>query len=404
MRIPAVFLFAILALSLLAQATPLTAPPSGCEPTNLPSYSEYSLSNVKPVWDDYSSKALGACAYAPGKYPSTDCNSAVQLSRGNQIFYICWWGAKSAPAPVQDKIYSPLRTTTSLEGASFAAVGSDSPILKDFLGNGVSVILFQAGTDKVYITVEGGKVTGTSKTFSGEPDFTIQMSAEAFYSLANAQDQSSVLKRMISAGAISINAKDKGKQASIRTALLSGTLNAPPFGAGSVAYINGQAGTAADFPNFKNIFTAPIGSDNVVLNSFGSPIGWLSRAPSALTTPPAGTNIYFNSPPGIWAQQPGLIYDTVSKSPNAMGPWNVFKINPGLVGGDKILQQNPGLIGPADMALINPGLAGPAQFAYLMGIGAHSNTAKTLQSQGLTNSPFTGLTNRWGQQSQNGKP
>ncbi|MFA6035914.1 MAG: hypothetical protein WC759_03075 [Candidatus Micrarchaeia archaeon] len=383
-----------------AQAA-LTAPPAGCEPTHLPSYSEYGLANVKAVWDDYSSKSLGACAYGPGKYPSTDCNNAVQLSRGNQIFYICWWGLKAqpaAPAPAAN-IAQPLRTSASISDFASLDFGSS---LSTALGSGTSTILFIVGTDNTYVTVTDGKVTGTSKAGSAlAPDFTIQMSQDAFLSLVNAYDKESTLKRMLAAGAISISSSNAAKQAAIRTALSSGALNAPAFGPGSTVSLNGQNGIAAAWPGFSNIFTSQLGNDKAVLNNFGSPVGWLSNVPPALTTPPAGTNIYFNKPPGIWAQQPGLIYDTVSKSPNAVGPWNIFKINPGLIGPDKILQLNPGLIGPADMALLNPGLSGPAQFAYLMGIGAHSNTANTLQGKGLTNSPFTGMANRWGQQAQN---
>ena len=118
---------------------------------------------------------------------------------------------------------------------------------------------------------------------------------------------------------------------------------------------------------------------------------------SLFSQPPPG--IYFTRAPGSLAQNPGLIYDTVSGNNNLVGPWNIFQKNPGLIGPNQILAMNPGLVGPADMAIINPNLHGPAEFAYAMGIGAHSYSANKLLSQHqvpslLTN--FMGSCNRWG--------
>lgn len=151
---------------------------------------------------------------------------------------------------------------------------------------------------------------------------------------------------------------------------------------------------------FYDLYSAKAGTDSWVLNKLGVPIGSLGQRQDFYTDMPKTVPVFFNKPPGILAQSPGLIYDTVTSSPNAIGPQNIFKINPGLIGPNDILRLNPGLIGPADIALINPNLHGPAEFAYALGIGAHSNTAQHLLDKKLIPNDLLlnklGDKNRWG--------
>ncbi len=252
-------------------------------------------------------------------------------------------------------------------------------------------------TETIYIKGEGTDIVQVGPEYIGDPDITVSMSRDAFLSLSNSEDRVETFKRLVASGNVDIKAKSPIKQAQIKAAIASGALKGEPFGEGSEITIKGAKATVK---KFYNLYSAKAGPDSWVLNKLGVPIGSLSAKQDFYTSVPKTVPVYFNKPPGILAQSPGLIYDTVTSSPNAIGPQNIFKINPGLIGPNDILRLNPGLVGPADIALLNPNLHGPAEFAYVLGIGAHSNTAQYLLDKKLIPNNLLlnklGDTNRWG--------
>ncbi|MEM4255402.1 MAG: hypothetical protein QXR53_03680 [Candidatus Norongarragalinales archaeon] len=224
-----------------------------------------------------------------------------------------------------------------------------TPEMRQLLGS-KALVQIRVGSQNDFYSWNGAEF---SRASGGEPDFTITTTDNAMRSLSNAEDKASHLKCLLSKNAITIYAIDASKHAAIQAA------------------IRAQASCPA-----RTWYTSP-------RHEFYS-------------NDARNFGIYFARPPGYLARSPGLIYDTVSRSPNAVGPWNIFKINPGLIGPNDILRLNPGLIGPADIALLNPNLHGPAQFAYMMGIGAHSNTARHLMNTRTIDLGPLDSRNRWG--------
>jgi hypothetical protein len=276
-----------------------------------------------------------------------------------------------------------------------------SPEMKDFLGEGPTIIKLMAGQKTHYVKIENGQITeDSSEVPLGNPDFTILVSRAAFLSLANASDKAEGLKRILAQKLIKIMAQDLFKQGLIEAAMASDLIKATPFGDGSQVNLGGVNVTVKSMERFQNVFRGRIENDDYVFNKFGSPIGALSRNHARFSNPPSRVPVFFNQPPGILAQNPGLIYDNVTQNTNLLTPRTVFQLNPGLVGPNQILANNPGLLGPADIGLLNPGLRGPAEFAYMMGIGAHSNTAQHMLNNNFVTNRLQnrlGTTNRWGQ-------
>jgi hypothetical protein len=267
------------------------------------------------------------------------------------------------------------------------------PELKGFIGDSAT-ILVRAGSDRAFFKIEGGKATYLA-TANGDADFTASGSMDAWLTLLNAVDKTLTFKRLLAARAIVISARDGVKQAAINAGMSSGALSVDAIKDGDSMRYDGEGRIRME----NNRPILQVGNDNFLLNRFGGIVGGLPKGYDRFSQPPAKLGLYFEKPPGVLAQFPGLIYDTVSNhpSPNMMGPWNVFKINPGLIGPDQILKLNPGLIGPADMALLNPNLRGPAEFAHMMGIGAHSRSAQALQDRGMLGNFDLSNHNRWGQ-------
>ncbi|MDE1798448.1 MAG: hypothetical protein KGH63_03515 [Candidatus Micrarchaeota archaeon] len=277
-----------------------------------------------------------------------------------------------------------------------AQAALSNPQLHQLLGDQQRVILFNVAGQTAYVVVQGTNIVSSGATSpGGTPDFTVFASRDTVLSILNAPDRAATLKCMLSKNYVVISASNFANQAAIRAAISSGVAGSCNFGEGSTFTFEGRTGTVS---GYHSVFAGTLPGDNFahVFNSNGGLIGFLPPHASLFSNPPSKTGLFFAHPPGILAQNPGLIYDTCSASPNCIGPQNIFQKNPGLIGPNQILAQNPGLIGPADMAIINNNLHGPAEFAYAMGIGAYSNSARALQSKGL--SPFNQLsnTNRWG--------
>jgi hypothetical protein len=244
-----------------------------------------------------------------------------------------------------------------------------------------------------YLNGQGSKV-GTLSTSPAKtpPDFTVTTNRGAVLSILNAPEPLVSAKRLYDAGVIRVSASDPLKDAALKIAM--STLSEKQFRIGSQSRFGDLNATPESYHG--SAFRVTIRGDSYILDKYGSVIGALSRGHDRLSQPPGGVGIFFNQPPGVLAQNPGLVYDTVSRSPSALvGPRDILRVNPGLIGPNDILRLNPGLIGPADIGLLNPNLHGPREFAYVMGIGAHSNTARYLQSQGMVNDPTTGRANRW---------
>ncbi|VVB70504.1 Uncharacterised protein [uncultured archaeon] len=282
------------------------------------------------------------------------------------------------------------------------ALSSYSSQLQQIFGTSDKVILLNIDKSQIYIKLNYKQVLevyegGCDNCVLPNPDLTITISRDAILSIQNSPDQTATLQRLLVGGYVGFSSTNPIVQAELKAALKSGLIKPTPFGEGSQVTIDGVTGTVE---KYQDLFKVKINKDYYVLNPFGGIIGALPKKINLYMNPPKGLNLYFNKPPGILAQSPGLIYDTVTKNPNVMGPQNVFKKNPGLIGPDQILKQNPGLIGPADIALLNPNLAGPAQFAYLLGIGAHSYSAQHLVNSHMVSNyvmPNLGNHNRWGQ-------
>ena len=238
-------------------------------------------------------------------------------------------------------------STEQLKNAAIEA--GKIPQVQPLLGSN-ALVLLKAGNDQAFVSWDGASFSNANP---GNPDFTIAASSSAMRALTNAEDKGRELKCLLSKNGIVISAADLAKQAAIK--------------AGSAAMAN--CPERVWFYSPKQEF-------------------YLNEAKNF--------GLFFARKPGILARSPGLIYATVSKSPNAVGPWNIFKINPGLKGPNDILRLNPGLIGPADMAILNPNLHGPAEFAHMMGIGAHSNSVRHLANQGVLDLGRFDPLNRWG--------
>ncbi len=279
---------------------------------------------------------------------------------------------------------------------SVAQSALSNPQLHQLLGDGQSVILFNVGGQQTYVVVSGTNIISSSPASpGGTPDFTISASRDSVLSIINSPDKPATLKCLLSKKYVTLSASNFAKQAAIQAALSSGLAGACGFGEGSSFSFEGKTGTLT---GYHGVFIGTLPGDNFahVFNPHGGLIGFLPPHASRFSTPPPQTGLFFSHPPGVLAQNPGLIYDTCSRSNNCVGPQNIFQINPGLIGPNQILSHNPGLIGPADMAIINPNLHGPAEFAYAMGIGAYSNSAHALANRGLTGHNQFSSTNRWG--------
>lgn len=389
-------------LSEVAQA----APASDCTATNLPSYSEIIQPGVKENWDKYSRLTQGVCRIE--RLPKQDeCKFAVQLdSQRGETAYLCWYGESPATDPrilrVAPGITQFNITPSGSNDDKIKSITSESAgQLSKILGNDQWVIrVVITGTDVIEVTTikgQGRNILEASPYSLDVPDVTISMSRDAFLSLLNSEDTAETFKRLVANGNIDIKAKNPLKQAEIKAAIASGVIKGGPFGDGSDITINGVKTTVK---KFYNLYKAKVGSDNWVVNKLGVRFGALSVRQDFYTEEiPKTVPVFFNKPPGLLAQNPGLVYDTITNNRNIMSLQNVFQINPGLKGPNDILAANPNLIGPADMALINPNLHGPAEFAYLLGIGAHSNTAQYLLDKGLIPMDLLsklGKTNRWG--------
>ncbi len=275
-------------------------------------------------------------------------------------------------------------------------LSSYSNALQQLFGTSDKIVLLNLADSRVYIKLNYKQILQASTDSLGSPDLTITFSRDAILAIQNSPDQAATLQRLLLGGFIGFSSSNPITQAELKAALKSGLIKTTLFGEGSKITIDGVNGV---IEKYQDLFKVKIKNNYYVLNNFGGVIGALPSKIQLYSNPPKGLNLYFNKPPGILAQNPGLIYDTVTKNPNVMGPHNVFQKNPGLIGPDQILKHNPGLIGPADIALLNPGLAGPAEFAYLMGIGAHSYSAQHLvNSHMVSNSmmPNLGNHNRWG--------
>lgn len=270
------------------------------------------------------------------------------------------------------------------------------PEVQQLLGSGEKTIRFRVSETEAFVKVDSGSITDAGMLSPKAPDFTISMSRDTMLSILNVEDKAAVFKQFLDRRMISVSTSDVAKQAALKAALSSGLLKSEPFGEGSKIYIGGKEGVAKKLVGSLESYRVKIGEDDFVVNSIGAPIGSLSRRHDFFSSPPQEAKIFFGKPPGVLAQNPGLIYDTVTGSPNAIGPHNIFKINPGLIGPNDILRLNPGLLGPADIGILNPNLHGPREFAYVMGIGAHSNTAKVLRERGLVNDNALDINNRWG--------
>ena len=271
--------------------------------------------------------------------------------------------------------------------------------LQEITGQDSIIVKLVVEDKEYYARVEGSTVTLGDASL-GEPDFTLLMSPAAFLAVSNAEQKEKVIKLVLSRKVLKIRARDPLKQALIDAALASDLVQAEPVQDGTLVRINGQDAILRKMERYNNIYRAQVGQDNYVVNQLGAPIGALSRNHDRFANPPANVPVYFNRPPGILAQSPGLVYDTVTQNTNLLTPRTVFQRNPGLIGPNQILANNPGLLGPADIAMLNPGLRGPAEFAYMMGIGAHSNSARHVMNQGLVPGRMQnrlGATNRWGQ-------
>lgn len=396
-------IFIAIAIFLLDVAQ--AAPAPDCSGTNLPSYSEIIQPGVKEKWDEYSRLTQGVCRLE--RLPKqNECIYAVQLgSQRGETVYLCWYGE---PPPTDPGI---LRVAPGINQFSATPSGSNNDKIKSITSESAGQLSKILGSDQwvIRIVITGTDVIEVS-TIKGQgrdileaspysldvPDITISMSRDAFLSLLNSEDTAETFKRLVANGNIDIKAKDIIKQAEIKAAIASGAIKGGPFGDGSDITINGAKTTVK---KFYELYKANVGPDNWVVNKLGIRIGALGPRQDFYEEVPKTVPVFFNKPPGVLAQNPGLIYDTVTKNNNVMGPHNVFKINPGLKGPNDILAANPNLIGPADMALINPNLHGPAEFAYVFGIGAHSKTAQHLLDKGLIPDYLLsklGKKNRWG--------
>ena len=284
--------------------------------------------------------------------------------------------------------------TVSIDAPRYAEALGPSlsiPEVRSFIG-GTATLLVKFGSENAYFKIEGSTVTYIPNAY-GTTDFTLAGSTDAWLTLLNAVDKPLTFKRLLAARAIVISANDGIKQAAINAALAGGALNVDPIKDGDVLRYDGDGMVRM----VNNRPVLKVGNDQFLLNRFGGVVGGLPRNYDRFSAPPAFTGLYFAKPPGVLAQFPGLVYDTTSRSPNAVGPWNIFKINPGLIGPNDILRLNPGLIGPADMAILNPNLHGPAEFAHMMGIGAHSRSVQSLQDRGMISNRFDlSSRNRWG--------
>jgi len=289
----------------------------------------------------------------------------IRILSGSLIFLLVIGGTVSAAQPLKVSIGLDEYISLTNEVLGVSEV-------QKILGSEPQVILyrikFEQETTEAYVHIKGTTVLDASFSAPGDPDFIISLSRDAALSILNSHDRINTIMALLSEGVITINAANPARQAAINLAMATGVIKPAPV-------------------------THPAG---FVTNRFGAPIGAESRNHERFVQPLSNLPVFFNMPPGVLAQSPGLVYDTVTQCPNVLGPHNVFEINPGLVGPNQILAQNPGLLGPADIGLLNPGLAGPREFAYVMGIGAHSNTAEFLQGRGLVNDPTIGSTNRWG--------
>jgi len=301
-----------------------------------------------------------------------------------------------APGLIQFRV-----TPSGSNDDEIKAIASDSAgVLSKILGKDEWIIkLVITGEDVIEVSTikgQGKNIIEASPDSLEVPDFTVSMSRDAFLSLLNSDDKIETFKRLVANRNIDITAQDMVKQAEIKAAIASGTIKGGSFGDGSEISVKG---VNSNVRNFYDLYRAKAGANDWVVNQLGAPIGALSPKHDLYTVVPKTVPVFFNKLPGVLAQNPGLIYDTVTSNPNVIGPQNIFKKNPGLIGPNDILRANPGLIGPADIALINPNLHGAAEFAYLLGIGAHSTTAQHLLNKNLIPNDFLnnfGKTNRWG--------
>jgi hypothetical protein len=315
--------------------------------------------------------------------------------------------------------------TTKLDINAYQSVAQaalSNPALQQLLGSGNNLILFNIGTDQIYVSVTGTAINSVGASNpGGSPSIIVTATRDAVLTLVNAVDKAATLECLLSKGYISIYSPDFSKELEIKAALSSGLISSTcPLegGAGSTITIAGEKVTVTDyFGLLKGVL--PTESSPYVFNTLGGIVGFLPPTGDKYSVPPVtfkppvivkgkltlqipsaggvGNNgLFFDHPPGVLAQNPGLIYDTCTQSNNCIGPQNIFQKEPGLIGPNQILKENPGLIGPADMALIDNNLYGPAEFAYAMGIGAYSNAAHALENKGQVKFNQLGNTNRWG--------
>lgn len=252
-------------------------------------------------------------------------------------------------------LFSVFSSAGAVDDASNAITGV--PELRQLLGSSATILISAPGK-AAYLQWNGVSLNQLPLPSEGElsknsPDFLVKISSAAERALVNAGDKQSMVLCLLARKKITVFVKDFSKQALV--------------GAGIAA----KASCAKqEWPKIPRTEFHVAEAQKL--------------------------GVFFSQPPGILARQPNLVYDTVTSSPNAIGPHNVFKLNPGLVGPSDVLRLNPGLIGPTDIALLNPNLHGPGQFAYLLGIGAHSNAAQYLQERGLADAGPLDNRNRWG--------
>ena len=69
-----------------------SAKPENCEETYVKGHDGYA-ENQK-LWDEYSAKTNGVCQSIFGKGIPQGCEYQVQLSKGGNPYYICWYKNK----------------------------------------------------------------------------------------------------------------------------------------------------------------------------------------------------------------------------------------------------------------------------------------------------------------------
>lgn len=153
----------LLALSLTLLVLPLALPgggaqqPANCYATNVNAYREYSLQNVRIVWDQYSADSQGLCRWDKTMgMPMPQCRYGVQLGTPEfgQSGILCWWGS---PQPTS------LRTT--LGGGDVARILNEvlaRPDVAQALGPGTHTIVLEVGKGTTTVTVTNGVVTAVS--------------------------------------------------------------------------------------------------------------------------------------------------------------------------------------------------------------------------------------------------